>query len=132
MEATATTAGGRGWIVFSGLVLVLAGALNALNGLWALDNQDTNFDALVFDGNLEAWGWIFLIWGIVVIVAGIGVFNRAPWAMVLGVAAAIVGAVSNMFWLFSYPIQSLIAIGMYLLVLYGLAVYGYVGAGRND
>ena len=29
---------------------MLAGALNALNGLWALDNQDTNFDALVFDG----------------------------------------------------------------------------------
>jgi hypothetical protein len=132
MEATAARAAGRGWIVFAGIVLVLAGALNALNGLWALDNQDTNFDALVFDGNLEAWGWIFLIWGIVVIVAGIGVFNRASWAMVLGVAAAIVGAVANMFWLFSYPIQSLIAIGMYLLVLYGLAVFGYAAAGRYD
>ena len=62
--------------------------------------------------------------GIVVFVAGLALFQRAQWARWTGVAAATIGLMANFFWLFAYPIGSLIGIALASLVLYGLLVYG--------
>jgi hypothetical protein len=116
---------GSGWIVFSGVMLVLAGLLDIVNGIRAIGAQDTAFDAIWWDNNLEAWGWFYLILGIILVAAGIAIFNRASWAVVVGIAVAAAAAVLNMFWLFVYPIHSLILIIVSILVIYGLTTYGY-------
>ena len=76
---TARSRSGYGWIVFAGILLVLAGALDIVNGIRAIGAQDTAFDAIFWDNNIEAWGWFYLILGIVLVVTGISVFNRARW-----------------------------------------------------
>lgn len=115
---------GGGWIGFAGVMLILAGLLDVVNGLWAIDRQDTAVDALFFKDNLEAWGWFYLIVGIVLIVTGFFVFQRAPWAVTLGVVVAILGAVTNMFWIFQYPLASIVLVVINVMVLYALVVYG--------
>jgi len=62
--------------------------------------------------------------GIVLIVAGFAVFNRAPWAVTVGVIVALLGALTNMFWIFQYPIASLVLVMINVFVLYALVVYG--------
>src|SRR5262249_54551754 len=56
---------GTGWVAFAGVILILAGLLDIVNGLYALDHQDRPVDALFFKNNLEAWGWFYVIVGIV-------------------------------------------------------------------
>jgi hypothetical protein len=109
-----------GWLVFAALMLIIAGVMDVLNGLWALDAQDTAIDAVFWNNNIEAWGWFYIIVGAVLVAAGIGVFSRAPWAIVVGVAAGCIGAVLNMFWVFQYPIPSLLLVLLNVLVVYGL------------
>lgn len=115
---------GGGWIAFAGIMLILAGLLDIVNGLWALGAQDTRIDAVFFDDDLDAWGWFYLILGIVLVATGFGVFQRAPWAVSVGIAFAVVAAVLHMLWVFRYPIASLILVTLNVLVIYGLAVYG--------
>ena len=115
---------GGGWIAFAGVMMILAGMLDVVNGLWAIDHQDTAVDGLFFKDNLEAWGWFYLIVGIVLIVAGFMVFQRAPWAVTVGVIVAMLGAITNMFWIFQYPIASLVIVVINVMVLYALVVYG--------
>jgi hypothetical protein len=115
---------GGGWIGFSGVILILAGLLDIVNGLWALDHKDTVGDALLYENNLETWGWFYLIVGIVVVVAGFAVFQRKPWAVTVGVVVAVLGAITNMFWIFQYPIASLVMVLIYVMVIYALIVYG--------
>jgi hypothetical protein len=114
---------GRGWTAFAAILLIFAGIKQILDGLWALDRQDTAVDSLFWGDNLEAWGWIYLIIGIALVVIGIFIFKRAPWATLAGIAAAFIGAIVNLFWIFSYPLVSILAITLYLLAVYGLTTY---------
>jgi hypothetical protein len=115
---------GTGWIGFAGVVLIIAGAFDIVSGLWALDNKDSALDAVLYESNLETWGWIYLIVGIVILVAGFAVFGRAQWARWVGVLAAMLGIVIEFFWMFQTPGRSLVYIVIALLVIYGLVVYG--------
>jgi len=116
---------GTGWIAFSGIMLIIVGCLDFVDGLWALDRSDTKLaDQLLYAEKLGTWGWIYVILGIVLIATGIGVFARAQWARLVGVIVASVSIVANMLWVFAFPITSLILILLASLVIYGLVVYG--------
>jgi hypothetical protein len=115
---------GTGWIGFAGIVLIIAGAFDIVSGLWALDNKDEPVSAVLYESNLETWGWIYLVVGIVIVLAGFGVFMRAQWARWVGVLAAMVGIVIEFFWMFATPGRSLVYIVIAALVIYALTVYG--------
>ena len=86
VEAPPRRGRGTGWIVFAGIVMILAGGNMAINGLWALhatSQIEKSFgDTLLFSSsNLDTWGWIYLIVGAVVVLAGIMVFFRVAFGM---------------------------------------------------
>jgi len=118
---------GTGWIVFAGVVMILAGGNMAINGLWALHASSQivrSFgDTLLFSSsNLDTWGWIYLIVGAVVVVAGIMVFARAAFGVWVGILAAVVQAFFAFFWLFSpYWQGAVVIIAVDLLVIYALS-----------
>jgi hypothetical protein len=124
MSTMPTRRPGRGWIVFAALILIVAGVMDILNALWALDSQDTAVDALFWDNNLEAWGWFYLIVGIVLVVTGAFIFRRAPWANAVGIAVGCIGAILNIFWIFSFPLASILLVTLNLIVVYALTTYG--------
>jgi hypothetical protein len=123
MTVTSERRPGRGWNAYAAILLIFAGVMQIMNGLWALDRQDTAVDSLFWGDNLEAWGWIYLIAGIVLVLIGVFIFRRATWAVLAGIAAAFLGAIVNLFWIFSYPLVSVLAITLYLLAVYGLTTY---------
>ena len=71
-----------GWIGFAGILMVILGGLSCVEGLIALlrDNYYvvTPSGYLLFD--VTGWGWIMLIWGIVLALVGLGLLNGASWA----------------------------------------------------
>jgi hypothetical protein len=129
MAATQTQKQGQGWFVYSGIMLLIVGAKLILDGLWALDHKDdvildTATGSLYWSDNLGTWGWIYLVAGIVILVGGIGLFSRQPWARVVGIAAGVLGIIINFFYLFAFPISALVGVLLASLVVYGLTVYG--------
>jgi hypothetical protein len=127
VETEARRGRGTGWIVFAGILMVLAGGNMLINGLWALQANsqiEQSFgDTLLFSSsNLDTWGWIYLIVGAVVVVAGIMVFFRMAFGVIVGIVAAMVQAFIAFFWIFSpYWPGALVIIVLDMLVIYGLA-----------
>ena len=127
---TEPTKRGTGWIIFAGIVMIIAGANMFINGLWAFhasSNVVSKFkDTLLFeDSNLDTWGWIYVIVGGIVLLAGIFVFLRQPWARFVGILAATVQAIFAFFWIFSpYWMGALVIILVDLLVIHALVAYG--------
>jgi hypothetical protein len=118
---------GTGWIVFAGIVMILAGGNMAINGIWALHAStqvEKSFgDTLLFSSsNLDTWGWIYLIVGALVAIAGIAVFFRARFGIYIGISAAVVQAFFAFFWVFSpYWPAGLIILVLDMLVIYALS-----------
>jgi hypothetical protein len=115
-----------GVIRFAAVMMMLGGTLQALTGLDALfesESYETTSNYLSgFD--VTAWGWIHLIAGVVVAVAGFAVLSRATWARVVGIIVAVVSAIANFAFIPYYPLWSLLIIAFDVLAIWALAAYG--------
>jgi uncharacterized membrane protein len=121
--AYAEEAEGTGWIAFAGTMLILVGCFNVIDGIAAIANSDYLVNSLLF-ANLDAWGWFFLIWGIVQICAGFAIFTGATWAAILGIVSAFGNAIAQLSWARTYPVWSIAAVVIDVLIIYALVVYG--------
>jgi hypothetical protein len=121
---------GTGWIIFAGVVMIIAGANMFINGLWALNAPDSVIvkfkGALLFsDTNLDTWGWIYVIVGGLVLLAGVLIFWRSQFARWIGLIAAGVQAIIAFFWIFTpYWPGALVIIAIDMLVIHALVLYG--------
>ena len=116
-----------GWIIFAGTMLVILGIFHAIQGLVALFNDSVYLvgpKGLVVNLDYTAWGWIHLIGGIIVILAGASLFAGKMWARILAVLVAAVSAVVNIVFLPAYPIWSTIMIAIDVLVIWAVTVHG--------
>jgi hypothetical protein len=111
-----------GWLDFAGILGILVGGFNAIEGLVALFRDDyflvTQERILVFD--FTTWGWVLLVMGLLQIGAGIGLLMGQTWARVVGVGLAFVAALTQLAFMAAYPIWSALVIALCVLVIYGL------------
>ena len=115
-----------GWTVFAAWVLILVGIWDAIAGLVAIVNDEFYVVTreYVFQFDATTWGWIKLIWGIIVVLAGIGLFSGAVWARTVGVIVAVLSAIVNFAWLPWYPIWGIIIIAVDVAVIWALTAHG--------
>jgi hypothetical protein len=114
---------GSGWIGFAGVMLILVGFFNVIDGIAAIGNSKYLADQLLF-ANLDAWGWFFLIWGALQLCAGFAIYSGAGWAAIVGVVSAFGNAIAQLSWARAYPVWAICAIVLDVLVIYALVVYG--------
>ena len=74
--------------------------------------------------DVTGWGWIHLITGIVVLLAGAGVMTGNMVARVVAVVVASVSLLVNFVATPIYPIWSLIVIAVDVLVIWAVVVHG--------
>jgi hypothetical protein len=116
-----------GFVVFAGVMLMMLGGFQAIEGLVAIFRDDyylVTRDGLLLTMDLSAWGWTHLIIGLIAVGTGIGVLLGQTWARVVGIIIAVVSALANLAFLSAYPIWCTIIIAMDVLVIYALAVHG--------
>ena len=115
-----------GVTLFAATMLIVIGFFQAIQGLVALLN-DTFFvtgQKWVFEFDVTTWGWIHLLLGIVVVLAGIFVLVGQVWARVVGVIVATFSAVVNFAWLPYFPVWGAILIALDVFVIWALTVHG--------
>lgn len=121
-----TRTGWVGWIFFAGFMMILVGSLNLIYGLVALFNDEWvvwgNRGSVLLD--ITAWGWIHAAMGAVVILAGIGIMTGNLAARIVAVIVVGVSLIVNFAAIPVYPVWSLVAIAIELLVLWALIVHG--------
>ena len=104
-----------GWIVFAGFMLIMVGAFHVIEGLVALFRDEVFLvgpQALVVNVDYTAWGWVYVIGGILAILNWCWPPCRQMWARILAVGVAFASAVLNMAFLPAYPVWSAIVIAL--------------------
>jgi hypothetical protein len=112
-----------GWITFAGVIALVAGGYNTLSGIAALADDDTLADRateVLYGIDLTAWGWFWLIVGVVQLVTGVLILGRNLWGLWLGVGIASISALMTVFVMFVFPLWAIAVLTVDFLVLYGL------------
>jgi hypothetical protein len=116
---------GAGWVMFAGVMVLIAGALNSIWGIAAID--DANFFAHnthYVISNLNTWGWIVLIVGIVQVIAAFSIWAGGEFGRWIGVFGAGASAISSLLSIPAYPLWALCIFAIDILIIYGLVSYG--------
>ena len=115
-----------GWIMFAAIMMLLIGFFHVMAGLVAIvdDNFYVATKEYVFQFDRTTWGWIHLIFGIVVFLAGLSLFKGAIWARTVGVILGVVSAVVGFAWLPWYPIWGILIVVIAVSVIWALTVHG--------
>src|SRR4051812_35214689 len=119
--------GWSSWAMFAGLMMILVGIFQQIQGLVAIFNDDWYLVAsgrLAFSVDYTVWGWFHFILGLIVATAGVAVFNGKTWARITGCVLALISAVVNLVFIEAYPAWSIIVIAVDVLVIYALSMHG--------
>ena len=119
-----TKASMAGWIGFAGMLMLILGGIDMFQGLIAIFEDEyfvvTADNFLVID--LTAWGWVLLIWGALLILAGLGLLAGQGWARWFTIVVVSLNFFAQLGFLGNsqYPLWALTALALNVVVLYAL------------
>jgi uncharacterized membrane protein HdeD (DUF308 family) len=116
---------GNGWVVFSGILLLVVGTLNIVEGIAAIGNAHFFVgNAAYIVGTLNTWGWIILCIGAAQVAVSIGIFARSQFSRWAGVTFLTLNILAQLLMLPAYPFWSLALFALDIIAVFGLVVYG--------
>jgi hypothetical protein len=118
-----------GWVYFAGVLLILRGISEAFLGITALVNKHylfttANNNLVVSTSNMNAWGWVQLAVGLLVLAVGFSVLHGSTWARIVAVFMAGAAFLVNMAFIGVFPVWSIVAMIVDALIIYALVVHG--------
>jgi hypothetical protein len=115
----------HGIAVFAGVVMIVGGAFQALEGLAGIvhDQYLVVLPNYIYALDLTVWGVIHLLVGLALVVIGVSLLRGQTWARVAGMIAAVVSAIFNFVWLPFAPWWAVTVIVIDMLVIWALASY---------
>jgi hypothetical protein len=115
-----------GFITFAGVMMIMTGGFQFLVGIVAVVDDDFYVKTrnYVFEFDSTAWGWIHMLLGIVVVLAGFAVLTGQTWGRVVGVILALSSALTNFAFLPYYPFWSMLIIALDVFVIWALVAHG--------
>jgi hypothetical protein len=115
-----------GWTIFAAVMMILNGVWNVIAGLVALLQGEFYLVGreYIFEFNVTAWGWIHLILGVVMFLAGSALFRAAAWARTVGVILAVISGIAAFAWLPQYPLWGIVMVASAVFVIWALTAHG--------
>ena len=117
---------GAGRVVFAGILLLIAGTLNIIYGIGALDDANifVNDKRYIFT-NLNTLGWVLILLGIIQLTGGFSLIAGNTYGRVIGIVGAGLGAIGALLSIGgAYPWWSLGIFVLCVYVLHGIFVFG--------
>ncbi|WP_420034141.1 DUF7144 family membrane protein [Streptomyces sp. cg28] len=107
--------------LLAGAVMMLSGPLSILMGASGIAG-DNLFAAsqYAYRFDLTAWGWIHLVVGLALVVAGMGVVTDKNWGRGAGAAAAGISLITQFMFVPYYPVWAIPVMTLDLLIIFAL------------
>jgi hypothetical protein len=120
-----------GFILFAAIMMLMSGVFQAIQGLVGIFENEFYVATrnYLFQFDATTWGWIHLIGGIIVVLAGWGLLSGQTWARTVAIIVAVLSAIANFAFIPYYPFWSLLIITLDIFVIWAVAAHG--GTMRN-
>ncbi|WP_030159037.1 DUF7144 family membrane protein [Streptomyces sp. NRRL S-244] len=120
---TGTSSGwAAGGTTFAGVLMIVGGVFAIIEGIVAIakDEVSQQVGDYTFKFDLTAWGWIHLIIGILVLLAGAAILKGMEAGRIAGIALTCLYVIAHFMWLPYQPFWSIVAIGIGVFIIWAL------------
>jgi hypothetical protein len=117
---------GAGRATFAGVLLLIAGTINIIYGIGALDSANiyANDTRYIFT-NLNTMGWVLIVLGVIQLTGGFSLLSGNTYGRVIGIVGASLGAIGALFSIGgNNPWWSLAVFALCIYIIQGIAVLG--------
>ena len=117
---------GTGRALLAATLLVIAGTLNIIYGIGALDDANifVNDKRYIFT-NLNTMGWVMIVLGVIQLAGGFSLMAGNTYGRVIGIIGAGLGAIAALLSIGgNYPWWSLGIFFLCIYILHGIFIYG--------
>ena len=117
---------GAGRATFAAVLLLIAGVLNIIYGIGALDSANifTNDTRFVFT-NLSTMGWVLIVLGVIQLTGGFSLMAGNAYGRVIGIVGAGLGAIGALLSIGgANPWWSLAIFALCVYIIQGIVVLG--------
>jgi hypothetical protein len=127
-----------GWAVgltfFATLMLILLGTFHFITGLSAIFNDQFFVVREHYSLKIDttAWGWIHMIGGILIMLAGVWLMTGSLIARIVAIAAAVISAIGNFYSIPYYPVWSILMLVLDFAIIWGVTSYGHYMSSMED
>jgi hypothetical protein len=114
-----------GLVLFAGVMMLVNGLLDVFQGIVAVahDQLIVTTPRYVFRFSTTSWGWIHIVLGALVALAGAAVLAGRSWARYVAIALSALSLIGAFLWLPYYPVWNLVVIAIDAFVIWALCVY---------
>ena len=117
---------GAGRATFAAILLLIAGTLNIVYGIGALDSANifVNDKRYIFT-DLNTMGWVLIVLGLIQLTGGFSLLSGNTYGRVIGIVGASLGAIGALFSIGEgNPWWSLCVFALCVYIISGLAQLG--------
>jgi hypothetical protein len=114
---------GGGWADLAAVLFVIGGIHNGIAGLSAIFKKEYFSESGLLYENLQVWGWVWLILGLLQLIAASLLVGRASSGRILGIVLASMSAIVWFASIGAYPLWAIVVLVLDVLVIYGLTTH---------
>ena len=117
-----------GWVFFAGILMILQGISQAYLGISALVGHNSYLfiteknNIVLTTANSNAWGWVDLAIGVLVLAAGFSLLHGSNWARIFAIIFMGLSFLTSIAFLGVFPIWSIVAIIIDIFIIHALVV----------
>ena len=117
---------GTGRATFAAILLLIAGTINIVYGIGALDSANifVNEKRFILD-DLNTMGWVLIVLGVIQLTGGFSLLAANVYGRIIGIIGASLGAIGALFSIGgTNPWWSLAVFFLCVWVIYGIVILG--------
>ncbi|MFI5720543.1 hypothetical protein [Nocardia sp. NPDC051750] len=114
-----------GTSIAAAALLMVAGFITLFQGISAVaeDEVFVSGPQYVYELDLSSWGWVHIVFGILLILTSLALMTGATWARITAIGLAALSIVVNFLWLPYYPLWSILIIALDIVIIWAIATW---------
>jgi hypothetical protein len=113
-------------VMFAATLMIVGGIMQVFQAISAIANDEffVTLPNYVVTLDVSTWGWIHLVFGILVVLAGMSLFSGSRAAAIFALVLAVLSAIANFGFIPYYPLWAIFIIAVDVFVIWAIARSG--------
>ena len=105
--------------MFAATLMIVGGIMQVFQAISAIANDEffVTLPNYVVTLDVSTWGWIHLVFGILVVIAGMSLYSGSKPAAIFAIVLAVLSAIANFGFIPYYPVWSVFILAVDVFVI---------------